>query len=64
MMMQDTRIRWVVAVDGEVRFTTETDNKDEAELWVDQNLEPDTSYEIMSTTPETSDFSQAPAPPY
>jgi len=56
MMQQDTRVRWIVAVDGEVRFTTETDNRSEAETWADHNLEPDTDYEIMSTTPEAEDF--------
>jgi len=56
MMRQDTRVRWIVAVDGEVRFTTETDNRDEAQIWADHNLEPDTDYEIMSTTPEAEDM--------
>jgi len=45
MIQQDTRVRWIVAVDGEVRFTTETDNRDEAQIWADHNLEPDTDYE-------------------
>lgn len=56
MMNQDTRVRWIVAVDGEVRYTTETDNRDEAQIWADENIDEDTSYEIMSTTPEAQDF--------
>jgi len=56
MIQQDTRVRWIVAVDGEVRFTTETDNRDEAQIWADHNLEPDTDYDIMSTTPEAEDM--------
>lgn len=57
-----TRTRWVVAVDGEARYTTETDNRDEAELWADQNLDPNTKYDIIRTTPETRDF-EIMAPP-
>jgi len=55
MMQQDTRVRWIVAVDGEVRYTTETDNRSEAETWADHNLEEDESYDVMSTTPEIED---------
>lgn len=56
LMNEDTRIRWIVMVDGEVRYTTETDNRDEAEMWADENLKPETRYEIISTTPELEDF--------
>lgn len=56
MYEQDTRVRWIVAVDGNVRYTTETDNRDEAQIWADEHLEPDTDYEIMSTTPEAEDM--------
>lgn len=56
MIEEDTRVRWIVAVDGEVRYTTETDNRSEAVTWAEHNLDPETSYEIMSTTPETEDF--------
>jgi len=45
-------VRWIVAVDGEVLYTTQTDNRDEAELWADRNIEPDTQYTIMNTKPE------------
>lgn len=55
-MMEDTRQRWIVLVDDEVRFTTETSNREEAETWADHHLDTDTKYEIMSTTPEVEDF--------
>ncbi len=50
--MENTRRRWVVSVNGEIRYTTETDNRSEAETWADHNLEPETSYEVIATTPE------------
>ena len=56
MIQNETRVRWIVAVDGEVRYTTETDNRSEAETWADHNLRS-ADYEIMSTTPEAQDFS-------
>lgn len=59
-IMQDTGVRWIVAVDGEVVYTTETDNRSEAVTWAEHNLEQETleqnSYDIMSTEPETEDF--------
>jgi|APHM01.1.fsa_nt_gi hypothetical protein len=57
-----TRTRWVVTVDGEVRYTTETDNRDEAELWADQNLDRSVSYDIIRTTPERSDLGMITSP--
>lgn len=56
--MQDTRVRWVVTVDGEVRFTTETDNREEAETWADHNLDHE-NYDIISTTPELESYTSS-----
>jgi len=53
-------VRWIVAVDGEVLYTTQTDNRDEAELWADRNLDAETNFTIMSTKPEAEDFMRKP----
>ena len=57
--MEQTRQRWVVAVNDEIRYTTETDQRSEAKTWADHNLPKDQDFEIISTTPELDNFTNA-----
>lgn len=53
--MRNSRVRWIVTVDEEIKYKTETDNRSEAQTWADHNLDHD-NYHITSTTPETDNW--------